>query len=546
MTDYRLVMSLLLQGRSYRQIEAIAGCSHRTIARARKVIDDHQLTSLNQVQGLSTQRLDELFADGRKTGSELFVDFDVAQVVAARTGRKKPTLRVLWATYLDTPATGGRGHYSYERFRQIVADYVDTHDLTMRIAHVPGHTMQVDWAGTTMPLIIPGTQQVRKVHLFVASLPYSGMVFCRGYLDEKMPSWLDAHRRAFEYFDGVAQVIVPDNASTASNAISRHDRARDVNRSYADFLEYYATAAVPTRARKPKDKGNVEAGVQVITQWVIHRLADHQFHDLDDLNTAITRQVEEINTRTPFRGEQISRKELFTQAEHPELTALPPSPWQPVTWRKAKVHRDWHIQIDTVKYSVPFTFVGKHVDVRITGTEVAIMCDHQIIATHTLANARHVFVTDTDHAPMDHDAVTGLWSREYFLRQAAKIGPATVQALTDLLDSKTIEAQGFRSCMNIVSLGKGTNRAVLEQACSQLIDPNARRAVSYTAIKNQMAAVRALQAARPTTTPAHDGDTTVPAARDTSSAHLAGAEQFSLHALRAARTTTSDTTTHPQ
>ena len=49
MTDYRLVMSLLLQDRSYRDIEAIAGCSHRTIAKAKKVCHDHGLTATSQV-----------------------------------------------------------------------------------------------------------------------------------------------------------------------------------------------------------------------------------------------------------------------------------------------------------------------------------------------------------------------------------------------------------------------------------------------------------------------------------------------------------------
>ena len=58
--------------------------------------------------------------------------------------------------------------------------------------------------------------------------------------------------------------------------------------------------------------------------------------------------------------------------------------------------------------------------------------------------------------------------RGYFLRQAARTGPNTVEALTRLLDSKKIEAQGFRACMNILSLGKGDNRPLLEQACQTL------------------------------------------------------------------------------
>ena len=107
-------------------------------------------------------------------------------------------------------------------------------------------------------------------------------------------------------------MIVPDNASTASNQISRTDRARDVNASYADFLEYYGAAAVPARSNRPRDKGNVEAGVKVVTNWVIHFLADRLFASLDDLNDAVAAQVEAINDRKPFRGQARSRRDWST------------------------------------------------------------------------------------------------------------------------------------------------------------------------------------------------------------------------------------------
>lgn len=125
--------------------------------------------------------------------------------------------------------------------------------------------MQVDWAVTSMKLTDSVTRVVTRVPVFVATLPFSGMVFAYRCPDEKQPAWCDAHRRAFEYFDSVAQVIVPDNALTASNQISRTDRARDVNASYSDFLEHYDAAAVPTRSNRRRDKGNVEAGVKVVT-----------------------------------------------------------------------------------------------------------------------------------------------------------------------------------------------------------------------------------------------------------------------------------------
>lgn len=55
MTDYRLVMSQLLQGRSYREIEAIAGCSHRTISKAKKICDEQGLSTEDQIAALTAE-----------------------------------------------------------------------------------------------------------------------------------------------------------------------------------------------------------------------------------------------------------------------------------------------------------------------------------------------------------------------------------------------------------------------------------------------------------------------------------------------------------
>ena len=543
MTDYRLVMGLLVQGYAYRQIEAMAGCSHRAIARARRVVDEEGFTTREQVDALSLEDIDRLFADGRKSVVEEFVPVDIEKVVAARLGRNKPPLKVLWARYLQADAASGARFYGYERFCQIVADHVRVNDLTLPIAHVPAHTMQVDWAGTQMQLTDPVTRQTTRVSVFVASLPFSGMVFAYGCLGEKQPAWLDAHRRAFEYFAGVTQVIVPDNASTASNQISRTEKARDVNSSYAQFLEYYGTAAVPTRSYRPRDKGNVEAGVKVVTNWVIHYLEGRVFASPDDLNAAVAVQVDAINDRTPFRGERRSRRDWFTELEQGQLIPLPASRWEPVIWRKAKVHRDWHIQLDTIKYSVPSRFAGLSVDVRIIGEQIDVLSGGEIIASHQQGPRRNGYVTDPEHAPAHAESVSGLWTRAYFLRQASKVGPGTVAALTRLLDGKVIEAQGYRSCMNILDLGKRGDRVLLEQACRQLIDEDPYRQISYTAVKHRITALRAGLDARPTVSDDIPGGVVAsptvgaPGRRDTSRAHLAGAGAFRLDALTRPATT---------
>ena len=537
MTDYRQLMRLLLAQRPYREIAARLSCSQRTIAKVKHVLESERLEHMSQVDALTAEDIDRLFSDGRKSVTGEFVPINIDQIITARLSRKKPPLKVLWARYLQADAPAGVRHYGYERFCQLVAEHVRVNDLTAPIQHVPGHTMQVDWAGTRMQLADPITKAVTKVSVFVATLPYSGLVYAHGYLDEKLPAWLDAHRLAFEFFGGVPLIVVPDNASTASNQISRTERVRDVNAAYAEFLEHYQTAAVPTRSAAPRDKGGVEAGVKVVTNWVIHFLADRQFASLDDLNDVIAERVEWVNGRTPFRGEQRSRRDWFTDYEQAELAPLPTQRWAPVVWRKAKVHRDWHIQIDTVKYSVPYEFAGLNVDARITGERVDVLAQGEIIATHHLGQKRGEYVTNPEHAPAYLAETTGLWTRAYFLRQVAKVGPGCVAVLERVLNQKTIEAQGFRSCMNILDLGKRSGRQLLEQACRQLTEQDQHRQVSYTSVKHTIAAIKAEENGRPGTlsSPPQRRPVSMTAGpvvhRDTSRAHLSGPEAFSLQAL---------------
>src|SRR5699024_3066507 len=197
-------------------------------------------------------------------------------------------------------------------------------------------------------------------------------------------NWFAAHQQAFQALTGVPQVVVPDNASTASNQISRGDRARQVNAAYQDFLEYYGTAAVPTSQGAPQEKGSVESGVKIVTREVIRAFDHHRFADLDELNTVLSAQVERINARTSFRGQQLSRTALFDAAERAERLRLPDDPWQPVTWKKAKIGRDYHLEIATVKYSVPYTYVGRQVDAKISGDHLVVYCDGEVIAEHRI------------------------------------------------------------------------------------------------------------------------------------------------------------------
>ena len=87
--------------------------------------------------------------------------------------------------------------------------------------------------------------------MFVAVLPCSYYTYAEACDDMKTENWLNCHVHAFDYFGGVARLLIPDNCKTATLSNTQYDVI--LNRSYQELAEHYGTAIVPARVRKPKD-----------------------------------------------------------------------------------------------------------------------------------------------------------------------------------------------------------------------------------------------------------------------------------------------------
>ena len=60
---------------------------------------------------------------------------------------------------------------------------------------------------------------------------------------------------------------------------------------------HYGCAAVPARARRPRDKASVEMGVGLIERQAMLALRGRRFMSLEELNAALADQVAAINSR---------------------------------------------------------------------------------------------------------------------------------------------------------------------------------------------------------------------------------------------------------
>ena len=112
----------------------------------------------------------------------------------------------------------------------------------------------------------------------------------------------------YEYFGGVAKILVPDNCKTA---VIHNGGWKDqqINEAYQEMAEHYGTAIIPARVRTPKDKPNAEGTVGMISTWVTAALRDEQFFSLAGLNRAIREKLELFNHKL-FQKKEGSRSSL--------------------------------------------------------------------------------------------------------------------------------------------------------------------------------------------------------------------------------------------
>jgi transposase len=321
-----------------------------------------------------------------------------------------------------------------------------------------------NYAGQTVDIIDRHTGEVRHAQIFVAVLGCSNYTFAEATWTQTLPDWLGSHVRALQFFDGTPAAIVPDNLKSGVVKARRYEP--DLNPAYQDFAEHYGMAILPARVRKPRDKAKVEGAVLIVERWILARLRHHTFFSLGQLNVEIERLMRDFNTR-PFQKLDGCRQSRFDELERPALKPLPSRTYTFAQWKHAKVHPDYHIEVERAYYSVPYKLIGQRVDVRLTETMLEVFHQGQLVAAHARAHRKGEFVTVAAHRPDSHQAVIER-SHARLLERASAIGPATAELIRMQARMKRHPEQTLRSSQGIVRLAADFSPSQLEAACARL------------------------------------------------------------------------------
>jgi len=496
MTDYREILRLGNLNYSQRSIAQAAGCSRNTVEKVLRT------ASVKGVQwpleeDVVNGDLEELLFPEKYRNARMYTEPDYPYI-HRELAKPGVTMTLLWEEYYRKCHEAGATPYMSTQFGDKYRKWARVTKATMRIQHKPGDAMQVDWAGDTLPVYDPVTGGQSPTYLFVAVLPCSCYTYAEACEDMQTENWLSCHVHAFQYFGGVTRLLIPDNCKTATTANTRYETV--LNRSYQELAEYYGTAIVPARVRKPQDKSAAEASVRFAETWIIAALRNRKFFSIREMNEAIAEKLEELNNR-PFQRMAGTRRSAWLEEEKQYMLPLPAVPFEAAVWSVAKVPNDYLVSDGRNKYSVPYNLIGEKVDIRVTKTAVEVFYHGSRVASHRrLQTLQREPLVKLEHMPLAHQKYL-TYNAEDFSRWAMSIGPMTEKVVQHFLTSATAPEQGYKACASLTKLGERYGRERLENACGRILaystKPSVRNISSF--LKNgQDRPVKAAEPDKPT------------------------------------------------
>ena len=442
---------------SQHKIEAITTVSRKTISRYLKLFTSSGLTwplaSEYQDETSLSIALNPNYKPAIKKS-----EIDFIEVSKELRKNKSVTLRLLWEERLETKTMP----YSYTHFVLLYRTWLNKQPNSMRQVHKGGDKVFVDYSGNKVTIIDTDTGELRTAEIFVGVMGASSYIYLEATWTQQLSDWIMSHVRLFEHLGGCPKLVIPDNLK--SGVLKAHRYDPDITPAYYHMLAHYRSACMPARVRRPKDKSQAENGVLIIQRWVLASLRHEKIYGLADLNARL-RGLMNIANSKKFQRFPETRHELFEQLDKPALLPLPKERYIHRDYKKCRVSNDYHVVLDGHYYSVPYTLIGKEIDVWYNSSTVECCHQNVCVAKHIRSNEQRGKTTEQMHMAPPHRAYAAL-TPDKMRSWAHEIGAATSRTVEIILRNATHDEIGCRKSHDFLNLSKKYSQLQLETACS--------------------------------------------------------------------------------
>lgn len=254
-----------------------------------------------------------------------------------------------------------------------------------RVELPPGVQAQHD--GFEWPGVIAG--QPCALHGLIGTLAFSRATFVWVSPTMTQVAWQTGHLALFGRYGGVPLWVRHDNLATAVAAGAGPTAV--FNRAFAVFATTCGFQLDACRPATGSDKGKVERQVRT-DRGAFYDVLVQPWGSLDALQAALDERATQVQQRLRCPSTGTTVAEALAQ----ERAALRPLPavHEPFDCGVARrVSRDCLVSFEGRRYSVPFAWVGRLVEVRGTARHVVVYGDGAELARHPRHTAQRLVLT---------------------------------------------------------------------------------------------------------------------------------------------------------
>lgn len=359
-----------------------------------EILDIHILSK----QGLSRRKIAEKLGLSRNTVKKCLErpTLDVPVIRRKRPSRLDPFTPSLERFLSEDPKVSAQ--WIFERLRPM--GYLGSYEQVKRkVSRIkgerckeayeafetdPGRQAQVDYGEFQVE---QEGQKKLTYYLFAMILGFSRRLYAE--LSERcdLVGFLEAHIRAFEFFDGAPAEILYDRMKNVYlGRLAGKERFNDALLSLAAHYGFRPKVAPPYA---PWVKGKVERPFHFVREnfW-----RGYGFTSLERAGVDLSHWLKAKEERVHGTTHEVIRTRF--ERERPHLLALPPT--APDTSLKAyrTVRKDCTVVYEGNRFVVPHRLVGKQILLKVKGTQLRVVVDDKVVVVYGIPDGKGHLIQD--------------------------------------------------------------------------------------------------------------------------------------------------------
>jgi transposase len=303
----------------------------------------------------------------------------------------------------------------------------------------PGQQAQMDFGVYDIDFTREGR---RRVYLFSYLLGYSRRQYLRWVESMDLLTTLREHVRAFHHLGGAARVCLYDNFKAV--VLWRDADGPLYNPKFLAFATHYGFKPQACRVRRPQTKGKVERKFYYVETSLLNGRTFDTLEHLNEVTAWWLENVAGVRVLREFKESPRRRHER----ERPHLLPLPACDFDTALVIYRHVNVEGFVAYRLNSYSVPWSYIGQVLPVRVTEGEVIIYSTaldevaRHVLLPGTVAGRRQII---KGHHPSDDPQQRAALLRRRF----QELGPVAVQFLDGLLAK---QVQGKLQAQQLLAL----------------------------------------------------------------------------------------------